>query len=155
MVRLSFVIKQDPVNKFDASDFVNLALSPIPSTFGRLVLLAELRDYTADELAELLYGKEQIAAALQQKHRDIFFAWLGLNRASQVAEVEKYLADRSGNDDRAIAELAQLWAREKVYEKLRPTAASESERELFSSHLRDILQLRHKGLDSSGENHGG
>ena len=119
------------------------------------MLLAELRDSTADDLAELLYGKEQIASALQQKHRDIFFNWLGLNRAFQVEEVEKYLAAQSGNDDTPTAHLAQLWAREKRYEKLSPTAASESERELFSSHLRAILQLLHKRPDSSWENHGG
>lgn len=56
-----------------------------------------------------------------------------------MAEVEKYLTDRSGDDGMTIAQLAQLWAREKSYEKLWPTAACESERELFSSHLRAIL----------------
>jgi hypothetical protein len=74
-------MEQDPFKKFDASDFVNLALSPIPSTFGRLVLMAESLDHTTDELAELLYGKEQIAAALEQKHRDIFFAWFSGGRS--------------------------------------------------------------------------
>jgi hypothetical protein len=52
-----------------------------------LVLVAEIRDHTADDLPGSLYGKEQIASALQQKHRDMFLAWLGLNRASQLAEV--------------------------------------------------------------------
>jgi hypothetical protein len=115
--------------------------------------MSELLDHPTDELAELLYGREQIAAALQQKHRDIFVSWLDLNQASQMAEVEKYLATRHGNDDMTISQSAELWAREKLYEKLRPTAASESEREIFSRHLRAILQLLRK-LDSSGEKHG-
>ena len=57
------MVEQAPVKKFDASVFVNLALSPIPSTFGRLVLMSELLDHPTDELAEVLYGTEQIAAA--------------------------------------------------------------------------------------------
>ena len=68
---------QNPFDKFDASDFVNLALSPVPSEFGRLVLLADLRDHDNDQLADMLYGKGTIDGAFRQKHREIFarLAW--------------------------------------------------------------------------------
>ena len=144
-----------PIHEFDASDFVNLALSPSPSTFGRLVLLADLRDHDTDPLAAELYGKAQIDAALERKHREIFRAWLCLNRAAQMEEVAEYLADQAGNRDATIAQLVHRWTEEKLYEKLRPAGASEPLRELFSSDLRAILQLLQVKLSSSGGKHVG
>lgn len=145
--------EQSPFDKFDALDFVNLALSPIPSKFGKLVLLADLRDHANDQLADLLYGKGPIDAALQQKHRELFAAWLGLSLAVQLADVAEYLANEGGNDI-ARAKLVQRWVEEKLYERLRPMGAGESEWRLFSSDLRAILQLllRH---GFSGEGHRG
>ena len=140
---------------FDASDFVNLALSPSPSTFGRLVLLADLRDHDTDPLAVELYGKAQIDAALERKHREIFFAWLCLSLAVQMEEVAHYLADQAGIRDETIAQLVHRWTQEKLYEMLRPTVASEPERELFSSDLRAILHLFQVKLGSSGGKHVG
>jgi hypothetical protein len=147
--------EENPFNKFDASDFVNLALSPIPSTFGRLVLLADMRDQETDQLAKMLYGKEQIDEALRQKHREVFFAWLGLSLTAQMEDVAEYLANEGGKNDTTVAKLIHQWAQEKLYERLRPTAAGESEWRLFSSDLRAILQILPKRLDFFGENYGG
>jgi hypothetical protein len=147
--------ERKPFHEFDASDFVNLALSPSPSTFGRLVLLADLRDHDTNPLAVELYGKAQIDAALERKHREIFFAWLGLSRAAETEEVADYLADQAGNQDATTAQLVHRWIQEKLYEKLSPTVASEPERELFSSGLRAILQLLQLKLGSSGGKHVG
>src|ERR1700691_394459 len=133
--------EQKLFHKFDASDFVNLVLSPSPSIFGRLVLLADLRDHDTNPLAAELYGKAQIDEALERKHREIFFAWLCLSWAAEMEEVADYLADQAGIQDATIAQLVHRWTQEKLYEKLRPTVASEAERELFSSGLRAILQL--------------
>jgi hypothetical protein len=146
--------RQNPFDKLDASDFVNLALSPIPSKLGRLVLLADLRDHNNDQLANMLYGKEQIDGALRQKQRDIFAAWLGLSLAARMADVADYLANEGGNDT-AIAKLVQRWVEDKLYERLRPTEAGESEWRLFSSDLRAILQLLQIRLGSCGESHRG
>ena len=75
------------------SDFVDLALSRIPSTFGKLAFLASLTDeHTGrygDSLAVLLYGREQTEACLKQKHRETFFAWLRLALAAQTADLTK------------------------------------------------------------------
>ena len=148
--------EQKPFHEFDASDFVNLALSPSPSTFGRLVLLADLRDHDTNPLAVGLYGKAQIDAALERKHREIFFAWLGLSRAAEIEEVADYLADQAGNQDATTAQLVQRWTQEKLYEKLKPAGASEPLRERFSGDLRAILQLLQVGnLASSGGKHAG
>jgi len=70
----------------DVADFVDLAISKIPTSFGKLTLLAGFRDentgrYT-DTLAALVYG-ERLDAILEQRHRDLFLAWLGLDLATQ------------------------------------------------------------------------
>src|SRR5580704_10659706 len=116
----------NPFDKFDASDFVNLALSPIRSNFGRLVLLADMQDYNNDQLADMLYGKEPIDAALRQKHCEVFAGWLGLSLAAQLADVTEYVANEGGNDT-AIAKLVHRWVEEKLYERLRPAEVGESE----------------------------
>ena len=136
-----FMTEQNPFDKFDASDFVNLALTPIPSKLGRLVLLADMRDHDTDQLAEMLYGKEQIEEALRQKHHEVFFAWLGLSLTAQMEDVAEYLANEGGNNDTTVAKLIHQWVQEKSYERLRPTAAGESEWRLFSGDLQAILRL--------------
>jgi len=148
----NFMAEQNAFDKFDASAFINLALLPPPSTFGSLVLLADLRDNT-DPLAELLYGKAPIKAALQEKHREIFFAWLGLNFAAQMTEVAEHLAAQSRNSNAPVAQLVQRWIHETLYEQLVPEEAGGSERKLFSNNLRTILQLFRVRLDSSRESH--
>ena len=132
---------QNPFDKFDVSDFVNLALSPIPSKLGRLVLLADMRDHHTDQLAKMLYGKEQIDEALRQRHREVFLAWLGLSLIAQMEDVAGYLANEGGKKDTTVAKLIHQWVQEKFYERLRPTAAGESEWRLFSGDLKAIPQL--------------
>jgi hypothetical protein len=75
---------------FNASVFLDRALSRILSTFGNLVFLADLRDYTGP-IVELPFRKKQIDRALQQKHREIFFIWLGRadGRSGRVPEKAK------------------------------------------------------------------
>ena len=147
--------EQNRFDKFDASDFVNLALSKIPSEFGRLALLADLRDQNDDELANMLYGKEELDQALRGKHREIFLAWLGLSLTEQLEDVAGYLANEGGKNGATIATLVQRWVQEKSYERLRPTLAGESEWRLFSSDLQTILQLLLRRPGSPGESHHG
>jgi hypothetical protein len=143
------VEEQNRFDRFDALDFVNLALSPIPSKFGRLVALADMRDHNNDQLADMLYGKEQIDDALQQQHCEIFFAWLGLGLAAKMADVAEYLATEGGTDT-AITKLVQRWVQDKLHERLRPAMVGESDWELFSSELETILQLLTPRLGFSG-----
>jgi hypothetical protein len=51
-------------HEFDASDFVNLALSATTSTLGRLALVADMRDCDNNPLAEQLYGKACTSSGL-------------------------------------------------------------------------------------------
>jgi hypothetical protein len=134
----------------DVSDFVDLALSKIPSSFGKLTFLAGLRDdstgrYT-DPLAALAYGKV-LDAVLERRHREIFFAWLVLDLATQSTQVAQHLAV----DDKDQNTLIEQWIQERLYEKLIPSAAGEVERKLFVSDLMTILLLLQGQLNSSEE----
>ena len=137
---------------FGASDFVDLAISKIPSSFGQLTFLAGLRDestgrYT-DPLAALLYGK-QLDTVIEQRHRELFLVWLGLDLAAQTTQVAEYLAV----DDEDQNTLVEQWIEERLYEKLIPPAAREVERKFFVSNLVTILLLLQGKLRSSGEGH--
>jgi len=136
----------------DVSDFVDLAISKIPSLFGKLTFLAGLRDestgrYT-DPLAALLYGN-QLGAVLEQRHGGFFLAWLGLDLATQTTQVAQYLAV----DDEDKTTLVKQWIKERGYEKLAPPAAREVERKLFVSDLITILLLLQDKLNSGEESH--
>jgi len=136
-----------------ASDFIDLALSRIPSAFEKLAFLAGLRHPNPgrydDPLAVLVYGEDQIDAALRQKHREMFYGWLGVALARQTEDVAEYLARQADAQYPRVAETLQRWVQERSYEKLIPEAANESERELFSSDLRAILQLLQVRLGSA------
>jgi hypothetical protein len=144
-----YLAEQSFLDNFGPLDFVSLAVSTIPSRFVKLAFLASLKDGTdghyRDPLAGKLYGEEEIEAALQGKHREIFSNWLGLGLAAQMAEVAEYLA---GQDEDHNA-LISIWLHDKVYESLIPTAVSQAERNLFSSDLKAILQLLQVRLGSS------
>ena len=131
-------------------DFVDLAISKISTHFGKLTLLAGLRDentglYT-DTLAALVYGKG-LAAVLEQRHRDLFLDWLGLELATQATQVEQYIIV----DDEDQYNSTEQWISKRLYEKLIPPAAREVERKLFVSNLVTILLLLQGRLRYPGE----
>jgi hypothetical protein len=140
------------LDNFGPLDFVNLAVSAIPSTFVKLAFLASLKDGNDDRyrdpLAGLVYGEQKIEAALQGKHREIFSGWLGLGLAEQMAEVAEYLAAQDEDPNALIS----IWLHDKVYESLIPSAVSGAERNLFTSDLKAILQLLQVRLGPAGEN---
>jgi hypothetical protein len=148
--------EQNSFEDFDAFDCVNLTISSVPSTFGKLVFLADLlRDRNIDPLTEALYGKASIEAVLEWKQREIFFAWLGLSLSDQMDDVVEHFASECGENDTNPATLLQHWTHQKLYERLRPTTVGESEWVLFSSDLQVILRLLLVRLGSSEESHGG
>ena len=144
--------KKRILGALNVSDFVDLAISTIPSSFGKLTFLAGLRDestgrYT-DPLAALLYGN-QLDAVLERRHREFFLVWLGLDLVTQTTQVAQYLAV----DDEVKTTLVKQWIKERRYEKLAPPAAREVERKLFVSDLITILLLLQDKLNFGEESH--
>jgi len=122
------------------SEFVNLALSRIPSIFGKLALVASLRDeHTGrygDPLAVLLYGRRQTEDCLKRKHAEIFFAWLRLALAAQTLDLTKCLTCWKGDQN----PFTTSWFDERLPEKLIPGPASETEHALFMGNLRAAFE---------------
>ena len=133
------------------SDFVNLAPSRIPSIFGKLALLASLRDehtgHYGDPLVVVLYGRKQTEDCLKHKHAETFFAWLRLALAAQTVDLTTCLT--CWEDDQNP--FTTSWFDERLPEKLIPGAASEMEHALFMGNLRaafDSLKARLVSLEN-------
>ena len=123
-------------------------LGQIPTTFGRLVYLASLRNsnsgvYQHFGLAQL-YGSEEADRVLKASHEQIFAEWLNYRLERQKTDLEQYLAS-VGDDRRTVIE---AWVSLSPYKSLPPAAAGDAERFLYSSDLEVILELLRSELSS-------
>lgn len=109
-------------------------LSQIPSYFGRLVLLASLREDLTGRYShppmERVVGDEITDRTLRQSHHEIFSEWLRFTLAEQMADLDRYLS-------------ASLAAPEILpYRNLPPATAHQVERQLYLADLETLLELR-------------
>lgn len=107
-------------------------LAQVPTVFGRLAYLSQLRDaadiYSHPALNQLVSG---IAAdrTLRYSHHRVFSEWIGFNLAQQKADLEQYLASSTHPVDLAFCRA------------LIPQAAHEVERLLYITDLETLLEL--------------
>lgn len=131
----------DALRNTAISDLWRNTLSQIPSTFGRLVYLASLRNpngghYEHHGLA-LIFGEEESRRALRDSHRKVFAEWLSFNLEQQKADLDLYLSSLS-EDKRTILE---NWQGLEPYRSLWPKSATNVERQLYAFDLSAILEL--------------
>jgi hypothetical protein len=135
-----------------AADLWRTTLSQIPTTIGRLIYLASLRDansgaYYHDGL-EQLFGPEQSQQIIRQSHSQIFSDWLCFNLEQQKKDLDAYLDEL--NEDKTI--IVTTWTRLAPYRHYPPADARNVERNLFTTDLETVLELLRYdyGVASSG-----
>jgi len=123
------------------SDLWRHTLSQIPTTFGRLVFLSNLRDQNTGVYShfgfEQRVGEEPAVEALKISHQKCFCEWLAFSLVGQKADLDLYLSGID-SDKKTILE---TWIRTKPYRNLIPVRASEIERRLYNSDIEALLEL--------------
>jgi hypothetical protein len=130
--------------KFDrsaAADLWRNTLSQIPTTFGRLIYLASLRDQNTGIYRhhglEQLFGSDETDQTLRQSHGQTFSDWLCFNLEQQKTDLEDYLEEL--NEDKKT--ILATWIRLSPYRNFAPSNAREVERNLFMTDLETVLEL--------------
>ena len=123
------------------SDLWKHTLSSIPSTYGKLVCLASLRDPNSGRYRHYglgtAFGREQSALALQQSHEQVFREWLKMALEQKDADLKQYLEELT--EPQAL--VAANWLRGGYYETLPPDRASRPQRAQFRQELKALLEL--------------
>ncbi len=124
----------------DSFEFIQAALSGIPSTFAKLVFLSGAGD--DDRRTEVfLNSTPGVSAAVQHLHRQLFTAWINATLATQMTAVAEYFAVNARGPVPIVAKSIAQWLQEKRYERLIPPDASDLERKVFGIDMEAILQL--------------
>jgi hypothetical protein len=123
------------------TDLWRTTLSQIPTTFGRLICLASLRDQDTGTYhhpgLEQLFGQEQAERTLRECHGQIFSDWLCFNLEQQKKDLEAYL-DELHEDKKTIL---ATWLRLAPYRHYPPADALDAERNLFTADMEMVLEL--------------
>jgi len=131
-----------------ASDLWRNTLSQIPSLFGRLVYLSELRNPNSGRYEHhgltLLFGEEQANKALKKSHRQSFEEWLTFNLEQQKSDLELYFSGMSENRRTVL----KTWVKLGSYRNFVPASAKPMEKQLYIADLTAILGLLKSASDA-------
>ena len=123
------------------ADLFKNTLSRIPTQFGRLEYLAQLRDassgiYSHHGLASI-FGRDESRRALSQSHETVFQEWLNLSLAEKKGDLSAYFKGLDGGGTVAL----EHWKKIPSYRGYIPASARPSERELFRREFEVLLAI--------------
>ena len=116
-------------------------LSRIPTSYGRLVYLAGLRDPNTGKYEYYGTSPTEMAVAnrrLERTHEQIFTHWVRLTLEKKMSDVEAYIEGIAHVDRR---ELIDAWLRLTPYKNLVPASIQGPERQRHVSDFEAILGL--------------
>ncbi len=117
-----------------------LALSTCPTTFGKLVLLASMRNPVTGIYREI--GPATLQAgdadhALRTAHEDAFARWIAFSLEEQTEDLGRYFATLPAD----APTIVKHWRSSQIYRSFVPDSAAESHKALFVSDLQALLGL--------------
>jgi hypothetical protein len=124
-----------------AEDLWRRTLAQIPSTYGRIVYLASLRNVNTGRYEHhgltLLFGEDAADEALRDSHGRVFREWLEMSLDQQAADLALYFTSLPATRKT----LTENWLRLRPYLTVPPVWANPAEHELFQSNLEILLKL--------------
>lgn len=128
-----------------AEDLWRRTLAQIPSTYGRIVYLASLRNVNTGRYEHhgltLLFGEEAADEALRESHGRVFREWLEMSLEHQAADLALYFTSLPASRKT----LTENWLRLRPYLTVPPVWANPAEHDLFQSNLEVLLNLLRNG----------
>lgn len=124
-----------------AEDLWRRTLAQIPSSYGRLVYLASLRNSNTGRYEHhgliLLFGDDAADHALRESHGAVFREWLDMTLEQQSADLALYFTSLPASRKT----LTQNWLRLRPYVSIPPIWANPAEHDLFQANLEILLNL--------------
>ncbi|MDP8989077.1 MAG: hypothetical protein M3N41_03225 [Acidobacteriota bacterium] len=125
------------------ADLWKRTLSQIPTTYGRLVYLASLRDPNSGAYRHhglsAAFGREQSTYALRKSHEQTFLEWLTMPLAAKNGDFRGYL--QSASSEESPQAVVTYLARGARYVLQAPDAAGPAQREQFKMEVEVLLEL--------------
>ncbi|MEO8662267.1 MAG: hypothetical protein ABI693_27640 [Bryobacteraceae bacterium] len=124
-----------------ARDLWERTLSQVPSTFGRLVFLASLRDDNSGKYQHyglsIRFSTTETDGVLRENHEAVFREWLAYSLARQKADLDLYLSGLEGSKRETI----EAWLALKPFRSAIPTRVRSPELQLFLSDIEALLEV--------------
>jgi hypothetical protein len=131
------------------ADLWKHTLSQIPSTYGRLVYLASLRDANSGAYRHhglsAAFGREESQSAMRKSHEDVFLEWLTLPLSAKSADLIIHFQNLEENPRQVVTYLS----RAAPYLSQAPDSAGSAQRRQFKMEMEILLELIKN--DSGGE----